>query len=137
VRTIGLLALELTGANDVRGGNQSSLLPLSKAPQHVAAFCAIGNPRAFFSQLQADGLTLNYTRAFPDHHAYTQRDIESLEHEAQAHGAEALLTTAKDAVKLHALKFQLPCYVIEIELEFDDEAAFRQLILQAIGAWGG
>jgi tetraacyldisaccharide 4'-kinase len=131
-RTIGLRAAALAPTDDAGGTSHGSLLPVSEAPEQVAAFCAIGNPRAFFSQLQSDGFTLNYTRAFSDHHVYTQRDIEALEHEAQAQGAEALLTTAKDAVKLRALRFQLPCYVVEIELEFDDEAAFRRMVLQAI-----
>ncbi|MBD0325911.1 MAG: tetraacyldisaccharide 4'-kinase [Pyrinomonadaceae bacterium] len=129
-RTIGLRKAE--AANDVYETSRRLLLPVIEAPEKVAAFCALGNPRAFFSQLQTDGFTLNYTRAFSDHHAYTQSDIEALEREAQARGAEALLTTAKDAVKLQALNFQLPCYVVEVELEFDDEAAFRQMVLQAI-----
>jgi tetraacyldisaccharide 4'-kinase len=108
------------------------LLPLSEAPKEVAAFCALGNPQNFFAHLLGTGFKLKHQRAFPDHHVYTQSDIEALEREAQARGAQALLTTAKDGVKLRGLRFQLPCYVLEIELEFDDEAAFRQLVLQAI-----
>jgi tetraacyldisaccharide 4'-kinase len=101
-------------------------------PQPIAAFCAIGNPRAFFSHLEKDGHTLVYTRAFPDHHVYTQADAQSLLRQARAAGAEALLTTAKDAVKLGALGFDLPCYVLEIGLEFDDEARILRLIDEAL-----
>jgi tetraacyldisaccharide 4'-kinase len=133
-RTIGLRAAALPPASDVQGLSPDALLPASEAPKQVAAFCALGNPQAFFSHLRMDGFDLKYTRAFPDHHAYTQSDIEALEHEARARGAHTLLTTAKDAVKLRALKFQLPCYVVEVELEFEDEAAFRQLVLKAITA---
>ncbi len=99
---------------------------------NAAAFCALGNPQAFITHLGNDGFTLKFTRVFPDHHVYTQQDIEAVEQAARMLGAEALLTTAKDGVKLRALHFRLPCYVVEIELEFDEAAAFRQLVLQAI-----
>lgn len=98
----------------------------------VAAFCAIGNPESFFSLLRRDGRTLSYTRAFRDHHHYVQSDIDSVASEARANGARALLTTAKDEVKLRALDFDLPCYVVDIEVRIDDDKAFNHLISQAV-----
>jgi tetraacyldisaccharide 4'-kinase len=133
-RTTGLKPVASIALDEPCESSQASLLPLSSLPQNVAAFCALGNPQAFFAHLLADGFNLKHTRAFPDHHVYTQSDIEQLEREAQARGAQALLTTAKDGVKLRRLNFQLPCHTVEIELEFNDEASFRQLILQAIAA---
>lgn len=133
-RTTGLRLVTSSPANDSLESGQPALMPINDAPKNVAAFCALGNPQAFFSQLQADGFTLQHTRAFTDHHVYTQSNIEAFERKAQAQGAQALLTTAKDGVKLRALNFQLPCYVVEIELEFDDEAAFRRLVLQSIAS---
>lgn len=98
----------------------------------VAAFCAVGNPRAFFEQLRRDGFDLRHTRSFPDHHAYTRDDTEAVTREAVRAGAHALLTTAKDAVKLRAYALPLPCYVVEIELEFEDEGLLRGLVKDAI-----
>ena len=98
----------------------------------AAAFCALGNPRAFFAHLRAEGHELAHTHAFPDHHAYTQKDIEQLTREAEARGARALLTTAKDAVKLRALKMKLPCYVVDIEPEIDDADALLRLLREAV-----
>jgi tetraacyldisaccharide 4'-kinase len=96
--------------------------PRAVIPQPLAAFCAIGNPGAFFAHArEQERLMLNYTRAFTDHHAYTQRDLDDCVREAVRRGARALLTTAKDAVKLRALDFALPCYVLEVALKFDDE----------------
>jgi tetraacyldisaccharide 4'-kinase len=94
----------------------------------VAAFCAVGNPRAFFEQLRREGFDLRHTRSFPDHHAYARAEVETFAREAASKGALALLTTAKDAVKLRAQAFPLPCYVVEIELEFDDEDLLRRLV---------
>jgi tetraacyldisaccharide 4'-kinase len=75
---------------------------------------------------------LSYTRAFPDHHIYQQTDADALVVEAKRAGARTLLTTAKDAVKLRALSFDLPCYVLEIGLEFDAEETLMGMILEAI-----
>lgn len=73
-----------------------------------------------------------YTRPFPDHHVYTQRDVDEIEREAQMEGAQILLTTAKDAVKLRSLRFRLPCYVLEVEMELDDEGQLLDLIRATI-----
>jgi tetraacyldisaccharide 4'-kinase len=110
----------------------SSLIPHPSPTQPVAAFCAIGNPASFFAHLRSDEHTLSYTRAFPDHYVYEQSDIDALTVEAKGAGARALLTTAKDAVKLRSFRFDLPCYVLEIELEFDDEEKLTGMIREAM-----
>ena len=101
-------------------------------PRPAAAFCATGNPRAFFTHLRRDGHDLVLTRAFADHHNYTQADLDAVTREAERQGARALLTTAKDAVKLRALNARLPVYVVEIELEINEEGRLVELIRVAI-----
>lgn len=101
-------------------------------PQPLAAFCAIGNPPAFFAHLRREGFVLNHTRAFPDHYVYKQADVDALAAEAKGRGALALVTTAKDAVKLRSLGFDLPCYVLEIELTFDDEEKLTGMLREAL-----
>jgi tetraacyldisaccharide 4'-kinase len=100
----------------------------------VAAFCAVGNPRAYFEHLRRDGFELCHTRAFADHHAYTAADAEAVSRGAERRGARALLTTAKDAVKLRGLGFALPCYVVETGLEFDEEGRLLGLLREAVSA---
>ncbi|HVE58108.1 MAG TPA: tetraacyldisaccharide 4'-kinase [Pyrinomonadaceae bacterium] len=95
---------------------------------HYFAFCALGNPDNFFEQLKKEEFNLVATKKFPDHHRYTQAEVEKLETEAKQTGAEILLTTAKDAVKLTNLKFKLPCFIIENRLVFDDEKKLREMI---------
>jgi len=98
----------------------------------AAAFCGIGNPQSFFSHLRREGRGLCYTRAFPDHHKYTQSEIDELVGSAIARGARALLTTAKDEVKLRSLRFDLPCSAVDIEIDLEDDEMMRQLISRAI-----
>jgi tetraacyldisaccharide 4'-kinase len=110
--------------------DESSTVPGPSVP--IAAFCAIGNPESFFALLRRAGYQLTHPKAFRDHHHYTQSDIDRIAHDARAHGAQALVTTAKDAVKARSLSFDLPCYVAEIAIEIDRQKQFLNLILKAI-----
>lgn len=108
---------------------QSTTNPKSKIQNlKSAAFCALGNPNNFFNQLRRENFNLITTKSFPDHHIYTQIDVRNIEKEAIETGAEVLLTTAKDAVKLKHLKFNFACYVMENGLTFENESVFLNLI---------
>lgn len=98
----------------------------------IGAFCGIGNPESFFSLLRSEGYSLAYQRAFRDHYKFAQTDVDEIVREAKDKGAQALLTTAKDAAKLRSLNFKLPCYAAEIEIEIEHAEVLRQLILHAL-----
>ncbi|MDQ2747687.1 MAG: tetraacyldisaccharide 4'-kinase [Acidobacteriota bacterium] len=92
-----------------------------KTKNRFFAFCALGNPSNFYEQMRRENFNLVSTRDFPDHHFYTANDVRELTNQARNAGAEILLTTAKDAVKLSDFDFQMPCSVVETELIFDQE----------------
>lgn len=97
------------------------------------AFCGIGNPETFYAGLRQHfelngSATITSTLAFADHHKYGIADIEQVEKNAKAAGCKALITTAKDAVKLGSFSFTMPCYIAEIETVIDDLEAFRSMI---------
>ncbi len=92
------------------------------------AFCALGNPNNFFAQLKQEKFNLTATQTFPDHHFYTADNVEKIEKKAWESSAKILLTTAKDAAKLKDLQFDLPCFVVESEMVFDDETGFHNLL---------
>ena len=69
--------------------------------ERVLAFCAIGQPEQFFNLLTAN---VAGQEIFEDHHDYSEEDIEYLIKKANEHGATALITTEKDAVKIKNLK---------------------------------
>lgn len=96
----------------------------------VAAFCAVGNPSSFFEHLCRSGYELALQKSFPDHHIYSQDEIDSLIASAKEAGANSLITTAKDAVKLRAMSFSIPCYVSEIEISIENGEELARLILQ-------
>lgn len=104
----------------------------STVRQPLAAFCGIGNPRAFFEQLRTADLDVRHEATFRDHHKYSQTDIDRLTEQARANGAEAVITTAKDAVKLQSLHFKVPCYVAQIRVEIVDEEKLLELVNRTI-----
>src|SRR5205807_2150727 len=63
--------------------------------RQIAAFCAIGNPRSFTRQLQAEGYDPLLSHVFPDHHKYNQAEVSAMIAEAKAAGAKSLITTSK------------------------------------------
>jgi tetraacyldisaccharide 4'-kinase len=98
--------------------------------QKVAAFCGIGNPRAFFADLRRWGFSLIAEDAFPDHHVYTGEEIQQLVENARKNGAAALLTTQKDAVKFSRdWTPQLPILACEIEAQILAAEEFERTLL--------
>jgi tetraacyldisaccharide 4'-kinase len=117
------------------GGEEPNLA--DTMPKKALAFGALGNPDSFFEQLRREGFDIAGVKAFRDHHFYTQDDIDSLERGAKEAGAEILITTMKDSVKLSEINFQMPCVIVESELIFDEESAFRDLIYSLPSFSGG
>lgn len=67
----------------------------------AAAFCGIGNPASFRVSLNCLGVEVALWRAFPDHHAYSRRDVEDLSSWVTTLPPDGIvLTTQKDLVKL-------------------------------------
>ena len=84
----------------VDGGDPEPFDRLSDAK--VAAFCGIGNPEGFRRTLETLRVSMVGFRAFPDHHGYGAADVADLGRWAETIGADLLLTTQKDSVKLRA-----------------------------------
>ncbi|MGH9605477.1 MAG: tetraacyldisaccharide 4'-kinase [Terracidiphilus sp.] len=89
----------------------------------AAAFCAIARPAQFFRGLESAGLRLAARFAFPDHHRFTARDIDRISAQARAAGAEALITTEKDRVRLGQLTVPLPLHTARLRIEIENEPA--------------
>ncbi len=96
----------------------------------AGAFCGIAGPESFRKMLEELGVRLTLFRAFPDHHPYSPEDLKSLEEDARRAGAEFLLTTEKDAVKLGKNVFSLTALAVRVKLEIlDGEEDFLRRLL--------
>ena len=66
------------------------------------AFCGIGSPDRFFEDLRNAGAQLVGERRFRDHHMFSRDELREIARAARAAGAEALITTEKDVMRLDA-----------------------------------
>jgi tetraacyldisaccharide 4'-kinase len=93
----------------------------------AAAFCGLGDPRAFWRTLEELGIETVWHREFMDHHRYTARELKQL-----AAGINTLLTTEKDVMNLppDAAQILAPCrlFWLKIDVEIENKAAFLSRI---------
>ncbi|MCK4871256.1 MAG: tetraacyldisaccharide 4'-kinase [Phycisphaerales bacterium] len=109
------------------------------AGQRVLAVCAIGRPGAFLSRIERCGATLVERVALRDHHAYSRKGIARILDRARRTSAAAIVTTAKDWVKIrkHITTATSPLPVIRPVLDIDvrrGKEALDQLVLDAVMA---
>jgi tetraacyldisaccharide 4'-kinase len=96
--------------------------------KRVFAFAGIGDPERFFRTLRASGIDVAHTRAFADHHMFSNEEIAALATDAQR-AQLTLVTTEKDLARLRG-RAGVPDGIVPfaVRLEFDDPARLRQLI---------
>ena len=98
-------------------GTTESLDRLQGRP--IAAFCGIGNPAGFRHTLSQCGYIVAALKEFPDHHRYQRSDVEELSRWADQSGAEAVVCTAKDLVKIGVNQLgRLPLRALVIGMQF-------------------
>lgn len=87
----------------------------------VAAFSGIARPDDFIGLLTRLGARCVCRRDFPDHHYYSEAETGAIVAAARRAGAEAIVTTAKDAVRLPGTADRtLPLLALEIKMTIGD-----------------
>jgi tetraacyldisaccharide 4'-kinase len=96
----------------------------------VHAFCGIGNPDAFFSNLRLWGFDVVRESVFPDHHVYGNLNF------ARSGSVAALVTTEKDLMNLAGLdlaELGVPVLACATRLELEDAAVFDEVLFRSLG----
>jgi tetraacyldisaccharide 4'-kinase len=102
----------------------------------VVAMAGIAAPERFFDALERDGWTVRDRIAFPDHHRFKEHDLAKMAARVRETGAELVLTTEKDAVRLLALR-PMPVPIawvpvgVSIAPEDEFDAWLRHRLVQA------
>ena len=91
----------------------------------LVAFCGIGRPEKFFSMLKKLDLDIIQEYSFPDHHFYSNRQLNKILDIAKKNDA-LLVTTEKDFVKI-PVTFKRNIYPIDIELHLSKN---KKLLLE-------
>jgi tetraacyldisaccharide 4'-kinase len=119
---------------------KTELAPDELGARRVFAFCGIGSPRGFERQVRSLAGSLSGNRWFPDHHPYTAAELGELRTAARTTGADVLVTTEKDWVKLAALDAaaakngEIPIWRLDVEARFreDGEERLLQQVLHSL-----
>lgn len=110
------------------GGRREPLEKLKGAK--VAALSAIAAPASFEGFLEQLGAELVLRDHYADHHRYTQQEIIDFVNQAKAAGAEFIVTTEKDAVRIPKLeRCDVPIYYLRIQIDIlSGQESFDQCI---------
>lgn len=85
------------------------------------AFCGLAAPDKFLQSLGRLGIIPQKFITFGDHHRYSEKDIRLLGAQAAETGADCLLTTLKDAVKIEHFDFgRLDIYWAQLEVRITE-----------------
>lgn len=95
--------------------------------KRVLAFAGIGDPARFFATLRGNGIDVAAEQTFPDHHPYTQHEIEALLATAAKDGL-TLVTTEKDLVRLNAMPQAKDIVAFAVTMKFEDETGLRGFV---------
>ena len=110
------------------------IFPTNQAKRmKLCGFCGIGTPDSFRETLNKEGYNVAGFRAFRDHHPYSGKDVKALTAWAKAQGAQGLITTEKDFVKLKSLLGDFPVLALKVELFMDEN--FELFLADRLGSF--
>lgn len=94
----------------------------------VVAFAGIGRPEKFYQSLRDCGFKIVATEDFPDHHFYSEAELQELLDLGKKYKAP-VYTTAKDFVKIPP-RLQSKFKVLEITIEWENPAELANFLLR-------
>jgi tetraacyldisaccharide 4'-kinase len=118
-RPVFFCGLQATGLirRDGQGEKRCSLDALSGRSPY--GFCGIARPEGFGKTLEQLGIEPAGFHSLPDHHIYRPAVVREICRRAEKAGADCLLCTEKDLVKLGGFDLALPLYALVMELVAD------------------
>lgn len=108
--------------------------------RRVLAFCGIATPESFEKFLRDLGAVIVARERFLDHYRYAEEDFVELIAQAKKEGAECLVTTEKDAVRIpHERAWDLPLYYLRLEIDIlrgaaDFDEAVARICFPQVGS---
>ncbi len=115
--------------------NEETIQATAFAQKPIAAVSGIARPAGFIRDLSNLGMRVVLRRDFPDHHRYESRTFLEIVKLAREAGAEAIITTEKDAANLPddlPARSAIPIYAAQIEFRCENEEALKNLVLSKI-----
>ncbi len=84
----------------------------------VTALSGIAAPDGFDNTIERGGAKIVCRKRFADHHRYTQQELIDIINESLDCGADAIITTEKDAVRFPKIERRdVPIYFLRVDIE--------------------
>lgn len=90
------------------------------SPARAFVFCGIGAPDRFIQDVKARKVEVAGQHFFRDHHLFSEQELRDVAASAEKLGASAVVTTAKDAVRIQAWPGSLPLLVLAARLDIEN-----------------
>lgn len=116
-------------------GNMEYSLPLEYiSRKKICLFAGIGSPEAFGETIESLGGTVVSLLPFPDHYCYTPQDISDILSTSSATGADIIMTTEKDGIRLADFPdFLNDIFILKVEMEIlPSREEFEAIILEKL-----
>lgn len=123
-----VIAINTDNAPTATAFTARGVVPQAADHRPVMAFAGIGRPQKFHDSLLASGYKVLQFYPFPDHHAYSEGEVEAL----VAHNMP-LLTTEKDWVRL-PLATRAIIRAVPYRIAFDDETAVKNFLIERLAS---
>ncbi|MBM3324597.1 MAG: tetraacyldisaccharide 4'-kinase, partial [Calditrichaeota bacterium] len=110
-----------------------AVVKTEEPPKKIVLLSGIARSDRFSHSATESGFHVLKHFSFPDHYPFCQSDIAQVERRASKLGAEAILTTAKDAVRLAELSFKLPVWILPVELVWKSSEEITRTLTKVFG----
>jgi tetraacyldisaccharide 4'-kinase len=114
-----------------------AVTPPHRDRARVVAVAGIARPQRFFSALRREGWNVVREIAYPDHHWFTRRNLDSIRTAAERVHADIVITTEKDAVRIGP---RAGWAALPMEVAIEPAPAFTEWLLDRLvdpALWGG
>jgi tetraacyldisaccharide 4'-kinase len=96
--------------------------------KNVYGFSGIAGPALFLDIIRGTGADIVGTRPFRDHYGFTRGDVDAVVRTARRAGAEWIITTEKDIMRLG--DFELPHNLLVLGIEFSVDRGLKDFLFK-------
>ena len=106
---------------------------LNESGQPILLVTGIARPERVLAASGTHNIEIVGHARYRDHHAYTRKDVRKLMQQVESMGAEYILTTEKDAVKLQRFQeLQELLYVLPLSVRIEDQQRLQSILRNTI-----
>ena len=96
--------------------------------KNVYLFSALGDHEGFERIMESTGAIIVGHDKYPDHYIYTPGDLKNIEENANKNGANFLITTEKDIIKIKDYNSKVRLYAVRMKMVYEPEDLLKKYI---------